>query len=221
MSASVVFSKLFESFGINCTIFFVTLLGALPLGLIISFGSMSKFRPLRYIINTVVWIIRGSPLMLQIIFIFYVPPLLNLGNPWSAFGINGRVAAVCVAFIINYACYFSEIFRGGIQSIPKGQYEAGLVLGMTKSQIFFKITLLQVIKRVIPPMGNEFMTLIKDTALANILATREIIYVAQEFTANNGLIWPLFSTAIFFLVFCGVLTLLFNWFEKKMDYFRT
>lgn len=221
MSASVVFSKLFESFGINCTIFFVTLIGALPLGLIISFGAMSKFRPLRYIINTVVWIIRGSPLMLQIIFIFYVPPLLSLGNPWSAFGVNGRIAAVCVAFIINYACYFSEIFRGGIQSIPKGQYEAGLVLGMTKSQIFFKITLLQVIKRVIPPMGNEFMTLIKDTALANILATREIIYVAQEFTANNGLIWPLFSTAIFFLVFCGVLTLLFNWFEKKMDYFRT
>ena len=220
MSVPVVFSKLFEGFGINCTIFFVTLLGALPLGLLVSFGSMSKFRPIRYIINTLVWIIRGSPLMLQIIFIFYVPSLINLGNPWASFGTNGRVFAVCVAFIINYACYFSEIFRGGIQSIPKGQYEAGLVLGMTKSQIFFKITLLQVIKRVIPPMGNEFMTLIKDTALANILATREIIWVAKEFTSTKGLIWPLFSTAIFFLVFCGVLTLLFNWLEKKMDYFR-
>ena len=158
---------------------------------------------------------------MQIIFIFYVPSLIHIGNPWAAFGTNGRIVAVCVAFIINYACYFSEIFRGGIQSIPKGQYEAGLVLGMTKSQIFFKITLLQVIKRVIPPMGNEFMTLIKDTALANILATREIIWVAKEFTSNRGLIWPLFSTAIFFLVFCGVLTLLFNWLEKKMDYFRT
>ncbi len=221
MSASVVFSKLLEAFGINCTIFFVTLLGALPLGLLVSFGSMSKFRPIRYIINTLVWIVRGSPLMLQIIFIFFVPPLLKLGNPWTTFGTNGRVVAVCVAFIINYACYFSEIFRGGIQSIPKGQYEAGLVLGMTKSQIFFRITLLQVIKRVIPPMGNEFMTLIKDTALANILATREIIYVSQEYIANRGLIWPLFSTAIFFLVFCGILTLLFNWLEKKMDYFRT
>lgn len=158
--------------------------------------------------------------MLQIIFIFYVPPLTGLGNPWAYFGVNGRIIAICVAFIINYACYFSEIFRGGIQSIPKGQYEAGLVLGMTKPQIFFKITLLQVIKRVIPPMGNEFMTLIKDTALANILATREIILIAKEFTATNGLIWPLFSTAIFFLIFCGVLTWIFNWLEKKMDYFR-
>lgn len=220
MSVSVVFAKLFQGFGINCTIFFVTLLLALPLGLIVSFGSMSRIRPLALIVKTFVWVIRGTPLMLQIVFIFYGLPLLHLGNPWSGFGSTGRIMATCVAFIINYACYYSEIFRGGIQSIPRGQYEAGQVLGMTRRQIFFKVTLLQVVKRVLPPMGNEFMTLIKDTALANFIANKEIIYMSKEFIANNGLIWPLFSTALFFLVFCGALTLLFGWLEKKMDYFR-
>lgn len=220
MSASVVFTKLFEGFGINCTIFFATLLLALPLGLVVAFGSMSRIRPLAWLVKTFVWVIRGTPLMLQIIFIFFGPPLLHLGNPWSSFGITGRVMATCVAFIINYACYFSEIYRGGIQSISCGQYEAGQVLGMTRSQIFFKVTLLQVVKRVIPPMGNEFMTLIKDTALANIIANNEIIKVSKDFIANNGLIWPLFSTALFFLVFCGALTLVFGWFERKLDYFR-
>ena len=220
MSASVVFAKLFDGFGINCTIFLATLVVALPLGLVISFGSMSRIRPLAWLVKTFVWIIRGTPLMLQIIFIFFGPPLLKLGNPWNSFGTTGRVIATCVAFIINYACYFSEIYRGGIQSIPHGQYEAGQVLGMTRTQIFFKVTLLQVVKRVLPPMGNEFMTLIKDTALANIIANNEIIKVSKDFIANNGLIWPLFSTALFFLLFCGVLTLLFGWLEKKMDYFR-
>ncbi len=219
MSVSIVLAKLFESFGINCTIFFVTLLGALPVGLLIAFGAMSRFRPLACLIKTFVWVIRGTPLMLQIIFIYYGPGLLHWGQPWASLGVTGRVIASCVAFIINYACYFSEIFRGGIQSIPRGQYEAGQVLGMTKSQIFFRITLLQVIKRVIPPMGNEFMTLIKDTALANIIASKEIIMMSKEFV-NNSLLWPLFSTAVFFLVFCGILTLLFGWLEKKMDYFR-
>ena len=219
MSVSIVLAKLFESFGINCTIFFVTLLGALPVGLLIAFGAMSRFRPLACLIKTFVWVIRGTPLMLQIIFIDYGPGLLHWGQPWASLGVTGRVIASCVAFIINYACYFSEIFRGGIQSIPRGQYEAGQVLGMTKSQIFFRITLLQVIKRVIPPMGNEFMTLIKDTALANIIASKEIIMMSKEFV-NNSLLWPLFSTAVFFLVFCGILTLLFGWLEKKMDYFR-
>lgn len=220
MSASMVFSKLFEGFGINCTIFFATLLLALPLGLIISFGSMSRWRPLAYLIKTFVWIIRGTPLMLQILVVFFGLPLMGLGNPWKAFGASGRVIATCIAFIINYACYFSEIYRGGIQSVPRGQYEAGQVLGMTRSQIFFKVTLLQVVKRVLPPMGNEFMTLIKDTALANIIAAGEIIKTSKDFIANDGLIWPLFSTALFFLVFCGALTLLFGWLEKKMDYFR-
>lgn len=213
MSASVIFSKLFTSFGINCNIFFVTLLFALPLGLIISFGSMSKNKILSKIVQTIVWIVRGTPLMLQIIVIFYGPGLI-----WGGSAIP-RVSAAIVAFVINYACYFSEIYRGGIQSIPKGQYEAGQVLGMTKPQIFFKVTLLQVIKRIVPPMGNEFMTLIKDTALANTIANKEIIMMAKEF-ATKGLIWPLFSTAIFFLAFCGILTLLFNYLEKKLDYFK-
>ena len=219
MSSSVILSELLESFGINCTIFFVTLLCALPFGLLIAFGAMSRFKPLAWLIKTFVWIIRGTPLMLQIIFIYYGPGLLQWGQPWRELGNTGRVVAACVAFVINYACYFSEILRGGIQSIPRGQYEAGQVLGMTKPQIFFKVTLLQVVKRVIPPMGNEFMTLIKDTALANIIASKEIIMMSKEFI-NKGLIWPLFSTAIFFLVFCGILTLLFGWLEKKLDYFR-
>ncbi|MCB6365344.1 amino acid ABC transporter permease [Intestinibacillus massiliensis] len=242
MNPSVVFSSLFQSFGINCTIFFVTLLVALPLGLIVSFGAMNKWEPFRrlrhagvashkwgaalvclrpvaLVVKFLVWIIRGTPLMLQIIFIYYGPGLLHWGQPWNGMGVQGRVVASCVAFIINYACYFSEIFRGGIQSIPRGQQEAGLVLGMTRRQIFFKVTLLQVVKRVLPPMGNEFMTLIKDTALANIIASKEIIMMSKEFV-NKGLIWPLFSTAIFFLLFCGILTLLFGWLEKKMDYFK-
>lgn len=219
MPLSVVLSKLLESFGINCTIFFVTLLFALPLGLLIAFGAMSRFKPLAYLVKTLVWIIRGTPLMLQIIFIYFGPGLLKWGQPWNAMGITGRTVAACVAFIINYACYFSEIYRGGILSISHGQYEAGQVLGMTKPQIFFKVTLLQVIKRILPPMGNEFITLIKDTALANIIAANEIIKVSKDFI-NKGLIWPLFSTAFFFLVFCGVLTLLFGWLEKKMDYFK-
>lgn len=208
-----VFSALCSGFLVSCEIFVLTLVFALPLGLIIAFGTMSRFRVLRAVLKTFVWIIRGTPLMLQIIIIFYGPGLLWDGD------LLPRVTAACVAFVINYACYFSEIYRGGIQSIPRGQYEAGQVLGMTKSQIFFKVTLLQVIKRVIPPMGNEFMTLIKDTALANVIATKEIIMMSREY-ATKGLIWPLFSTALFFLLFCGILTLLFGWLEKKMDYFR-
>lgn len=219
MTISIIFAKLFESFGINCTIFFVTLLVALPLGLIVALGSMSRFRPLSYLVKTLVWIVRGTPLMLQIIFIYYGPSLLHLGQPWNGFGTTGRVIAACVAFSINYACYFSEIYRGGILSISHGQHEAGQVLGMTRLQIFFKIKLLQVIKRILPPMGNEFMTLIKDTALANIIASREIIMMSKEYV-NRGLLWPLFSTALFFLAFCGILTLVFGWLEKKMDYFR-
>lgn len=217
-SVSVVFSQLLESFSINCILFFVTLAFALPLGLVISFGSRSRFKLLSVPIQTFVWIIRGTPLMLQIIVIYFGPGLLDLGTPWPSGGV-GRITAACVAFVINYACYFSEIFRGGIQSVPRGQYEAGQVLGMTRPQIFFRVTLLQVVKRVLPPMGNEFMTLIKDTSLANVISCKEIIMMSKDFTPR-GLIWPLFSTALFFLAFVGILTLLFNWVEKKMDYFR-
>lgn len=213
MSTSLIISRLFESFRMNSSVFFITLLAALPLGLIISFGSMSKVKVLRKIVQTFVWIIRGTPLMLQVIIIFYGPGLMWGGKAMP------RLSAAIVAFIINYACYFSEIYRGGIQSIPVGQYEAGQVLGMTKPQIFFKVTLLQVIKRIVPPMGNEFMTLIKDTALANVIANKEIIMMSKEF-ATKGLIWPLFSTAVFFLVFCGILTILFGHLEKKLNYFK-
>ena len=199
-------------------LFFVTLIGAIPLGLIIAFGSMSRFSPLRWLTRLIVWIVRGTPLMIQLLIIYYFPGLV-LKNNWWGSGETGRFIASAVAFIFNYACYFSEIYRGGIEAIPKGQTEAGQVLGMTKPQIFFKVTLLQVVKRILPPMGNEIITLVKDTSLANTIANKEIIMMAKEYSAK-GLIWPLFSTAIFFLLFVGVLTLLFNWAEKKMDYFR-
>lgn len=207
-------SKLLEGFGVSCTIFFVTLLAALPLGLVIAFGSMSRFKPLAWLTRGFVWIIRGTPLMLQVMVVFYVPGLLFDIRPL------GRLSAVLVAFIINYAAYFSEIYRGGIESVSKGQYEAGQVLGMTRRQIFFNVILLQVIKRIVPPMGNEFMTLVKDTSLARIISCKEIIMVAQEFITVRGLIWPLFYSGAFYLVFCGLLTILQSRVEKKLDYFR-
>lgn len=218
MGADVVISKLFEAFAINAGLFFVTLVLALPLGLVVAYGAMSPWAPLRGVTKTFVWMIRGTPLMLQVIIIFYCPGLLLHNNIWGS-GNTGRLVAAAIAFVINYACYFSEIYRGGIQGVPKGQYEAGQVLGMTRSQIFFKVTLLQMIKRIVPPMGNEFMALIKDTALANIISNKEIIMMAKEF-GNKSMIWPLFSTGLFFLVFCGALTLLFNYLEKRLEYFK-
>ena len=197
----------------TCLIFALTLLLALPLGLVISFGSMSKFKPLAYITKVFVWIIRGVPLMLQVIIVFYVPGFL-LGTP-----LLSRFGAVIAAFVINYACYFSEIYRGGIESIPKGQYEAGKVLGMTKREVFFKVVLMQVVKRILPPMANEIITLVKDTALARVIMIVEIIQAAQNFAAY-GLMWPLFYTAVFYLIFVGLLTLLFGYFEKKLSYYR-
>jgi polar amino acid transport system permease protein len=214
----IIINRLSESFLLNCKIFVLTLLFSLPLGLVIAFGSMSRFRPLRWVVRTFVWIIRGTPLMLQLIIIFFGPGLLKMSFSWPG-GSSGRFVAANVAFIINYACYFSEIYRGGIESIPRGQYEAGQVLGMTKSQIFFNVTLLQVVKRILPPVGNEVITLVKDTALARIIANKEIIMMAGEYT-NKGLIWPLFATGIYFLVFVGVLTILLDWLEKKLNYFR-
>lgn len=197
----------------TCLIFALTLLIALPLGLLISFGSMSKFKPLSVLVKVFVWIIRGVPLMLQIFIVFYVPGMI-FGTP-----IASRFTAVIIAFVINYACYFSEIYRGGIESIPRGQYEAGEVLGLTRSQIFFKIILMQVVKRILAPMSNEVITLVKDTALARVILIVEILKAAEEFT-SYGLIWPLFYTAVFYLVFVGILTLLFGFFEKKLSYYR-
>ena len=229
--------SLLEGTGTAVELFALTLLFSLPLGLIISFGSMSKWQPFRFlkqfngrffermtglrpisaITNIFVWIIRGTPLMLQLVIIFYGPGMWFDNNIW-AFG-SGRMTACVAAFVINYACYFSVIFRGGIEGVPVGQSEAGKVLGMTKSQIFFKVTLLQVIKRILPPIGNEVITLVKDTSLARIISCKEIIMMANEYT-SKGLIWPLFSTGLFFLAFVGGLTLLFGWLEKKMDYFK-
>lgn len=206
--------QLLEGFGENCIIFIVTLLAAIPLGLIISMGSMSKFKPLKCLTKTFVWIIRGTPLMLQLFVVFYVPPLVSNGSVTFA-----RMNAALIAFIINYAAYFSEIFRGGIESVPKGQYEAGQVLGMTKGQIFFKVVLLQVVKKITAPMGNEIITLVKDTSLSSVIAIPEILMRAKDFSMQ-GLIWPLFYSAVFFLAFCGILTLLFSFIEKKLDYYK-
>lgn len=216
---SAIVGRLFEGFWLNCQLFGLTLIFSIPLGLLVSFGSMSRFKPLAWFIKVFVWVIRGTPLMLQLLVIFLGPGLLGFGNPWTAFGSHSRLAAATTAFVINYSCYFSEIYRGGIQSIPKGQYEAGEVLGMTKSQIFFKITLLQIVKRILPPMGNEIITLVKDTSLARTVSCVEILMTAQEYT-SKGLIWPLFSTSLFFLAFVGALTLLFSALERKLDYFK-
>ena len=205
--------SLLEGLEQTCLIFALTLVLALPLGLVIAFASMSKFKPLAYLTKVFVWIIRGVPLMLQVIVFFYVPGFI-MGSP-----LFSRFGSVVAAFVINYACYFSEIYRGGIESISKGQYEAGQVLGMTKSQIFFKIVLKQVVKRILPPMSNEVITLVKDTALARVIMIVEIIQAAQNYAAY-GLMWPLFYTAVFYLIFVGILTLLFGYFEKKLNYFK-
>jgi polar amino acid transport system permease protein len=200
-------------------IFLLTLLFALPLGLIMAFATMSRFKPLRYFMQVFVWIIRGTPLMLQLIIIFYGPGLWLGHNIWSG-DEAGRITATVVAFMINYACYFSVIFRGGIEGVPVGQREAGQVLGMTKSQIFFKITLLQMIKRIVPPMSNEIITLVKDTSLARIIAAYELTFAGFSFMKSAGLTWPLFYTGVFYLAFVGILTLLFNYIERRLDYFR-
>ena len=204
-------------------LFCVTCIGAFPLGLVIAFGSMSRFKPLSWFTRVVVWIVRGTPLMIQLLIIYYFPGLVLGKNIWGS-GESGRFLASAIAFIFNYACYLSEIYRGGIQSIPRGQTEAGLVLGMTRRQIFFKITLLQVIKRIVPPMSNEIITLVKDTSLARIIALQEIIWAGQAFMKGSqgisGAIWPLFFTAVYYLAFTGVLTILLGRLEKRLDYFR-
>lgn len=204
-------------------LFMVTLIGAFPLGLVIAFGSMSRFKPLSIITKLIVWIVRGTPLMIQLLIIYYFPGLV-LHNPIWGGGEGGRFLAASVSFILNYACYFSEIYRGGIQGVPVGQREAGLVLGMTKTQIFFRVTLLQMIKRIVPPMSNEIITLVKDTSLVRIIALQEIIWAGQAFMKGSqgisGAIWPLFFTAVYYLIFNGILTVLLGQLEKKLDYFK-
>lgn len=219
----IVISALNEGFLQTLKLFIVTLIGAIPLGLIITFGSMSAFKPLSWLTKVIVWVVRGTPLMLQLMIIYYFPGLV-FGNPIWGSGERGRFIAASVAFIFNYACYFSEIYRAGIQGVPKGQQEAGHVLGLSRVQIFFRITLLQMIKRVVPPMANEIITLVKDTSLSRIIALQEIIWAGQGFLKGSrgisGEIWPLFFTGVYYLIFSGVLTVFFSRLEKKLDYFR-
>ncbi|MBQ8411899.1 MAG: amino acid ABC transporter permease [Ruminiclostridium sp.] len=213
MSFLDVTAQLADGFLTTLLIFAITLVCAIPLGLVITFGSMSKIKPIKWLTKTFVWIIRGTPLMLQIIIVFYGPGLIF---GWKAID---RLLAVLIAFVINYACYFSEIYRGGIESIPKGQYEAGQVLGMTKSQIFFKIVLFQVIKRIVAPMGNEVITLVKDTSLARVIAVTELVKAAETIISLKAIIWPLFYIAVFYLLFSGLLSLLLGYVEKKLNYY--
>ncbi|MGI6117975.1 MAG: amino acid ABC transporter permease [Bilifractor sp.] len=218
MFAEVTLSLL-QGFLATVKLFALTLVIALPLGLLISFGSMSRVAVIRYPVKFLIWVIRGTPLMLQLIIIFYGPGILFGNQLWGGDS-SGRFIAALTAFVINYACYFSEIYRGGIQSIPVGQYEAGKVLGMKNGEIFRKIVLLQVIKRIVPPMSNEIITLVKDTSLARIIAVYEIIWNGQKFIKSDGILWPLFYTGVFYLIFNGLLTLLFNYIEKRLSYFE-
>lgn len=206
--------KLLSGFGVNCLIFILTLVLALPLGLVLAFGSMSRFKPLSKVVKVFIWVIRGTPLMLFLMIVFYGPGLIGLP------GMREEMIAVIIAFVINYACYFAEIYRGGIESIREGQTEAGMVLGMTKRQIFFKVILLQVVKRILPPMGNEIITLVKDTSLARVIFAEEILHVVFNGYVAYGIIWPLFYSAVFYLLFVGLLTILFSKLEKKLSYFR-
>lgn len=221
--AAVVIPALNVGFLQTLKLFCITLLGAIPLGLIISFGSMSRVKPLAILTRGIIWVVRGTPLMLQLLIIYYFPGLVFGKAIWGS-GESGRFLASAVAFIFNYACYFSEIYRGGIQGVPRGQQEAGQVLGMTKTQIFFKVTLLQMVKRILPPMSNEIITLVKDTSLSRIIALQEIIWAGQAFLKGSqgisGAVWPLFFTGVYYLIFSGVLTLFLGWIEKKLNYFR-
>ena len=213
MNFWTVTKNLLQGFSITCELFAFTLVLALPLGLVVAFGARSRFKPLCAVVRTIIWIIRGTPLMLQVIAIYYGPALL------FGWGLLPRFVAVLVAFVINYACYFAEIFRAGIESVSAGQYEAGKVLGLTRCQTFFKVILLQVIKRIVPPMGNEIITLVKDTSLARVVMVAEILKVAQDYSAK-GLIWPLFYTGVFYLIFVGALTLIIGFVEKKLNHFK-
>lgn len=214
-----VISALNEGFVKTFEIFVATLIGALPLGLLLAFGTMSKFKPLKAVTRAIVWVVRGTPLMLQLLVVYYGSGMIMGNNIWGV-GDIGRNIAVYIAFIINYACYFAVVYRGGIEGIPQGQHEAGHVLGLTKNQIFFKIVFMQVIKRIMAPMSNEIITLVKDTSLARIILVYEVIWAGQTFIKSSGVIWPLFFTAVYYLLFVGILTIVFGKIEKKLDYYR-
>ena len=218
MSFASVIALLLQGFGVTCLLFLLTLVFSLPLGLVVMFGSICPFRPLRIVTRTFVWIIRGTPLMLQLFVVFYVPGMLFNVRLFS--GENGRFIAALVAFVINYACYFSEIYRGGLASIPRGQYEAAQVLGMTRRETFFRVILMQLVKRILAPMSNEVITLVKDTSLARVIAVAEIFYMNDVKILSYGIVWPLFYIGVFFLVFVGALTLLFRFCEKKLSYYK-
>ena len=215
MSFQQISLSLLEGFGKTCMLFGLTLVVAIPLGLIIAFGSMAKFKPLQYVTKGFVWVIRGTPLMLQIFVVFYIPSYV------FDIPMESRELAVLIAFIINYACYFSEIYRGGIEGISKGQYEAGEVLGMKKGQTFIFIILPQVIKRIVPPISNEIITLVKDTSLARVIGVIEVIRASEKILSNHGLIWPLFYAGAFYLIFNGLLSVLFSFIEKKLNYYKS
>lgn len=214
MSFAVVTKMLLQAFMLNCQLFAITLALSMPLGLLVSFGSMSRFKPLKWLTRFFVYVMRSTPLMLQLAIVYYLPGIA-FGPQYNL----PKMTAASIAFILNYAAYFSEIFRGGIQGVPQGQGEAGQVLGMTRTQIFFRVTLLQVVKRIVPPIGNEIITLVKDTSLANFIMLKEVIAMAKEF-GNMAMIWPLFYTGVFFLVFNGVVTILLSRAEKRLDYFK-
>lgn len=218
MSFASVNALLLQGFGVTCLLFLLTLVFSLPLGLVVMFGSICPFRPLRILTRTFVWIIRGTPLMLQLFVVFYVPGMLFGIRLFS--GENGRFIAALVAFVINYACYFSEIYRGGLESIPRGQYEAAQVLGMTRRETFFRVILMQLVKRILAPMSNEVITLVKDTSLARVIAVAEIFFMNDTKLLAYGIVWPLFYIGVFFLVFVGALTLLFRFCEKKLSYYK-
>lgn len=218
MSFASVNALLLQGFGVTCLLFLLTLVFSLPLGLVVMFGSICPFRPLRIVTRTFVWIIRGTPLMLQLFVVFYVPGMLFHVRLFG--GDNGRFIAALVAFVINYACYFSEIYRGGLASIPRGQYEAAQVLGMTRRETFFRVILMQLVKRILAPMSNEVITLVKDTSLARVIAVAEIFYMNDVKILSYGIVWPLFYIGVFFLVFVGALTLLFRFCEKKLSYYK-
>lgn len=211
--------SLLEGFLSTLKLFILTLLFSLPLGLIITLGAMSKLKVLRYPLRSLIWVIRGTPLMLQLLIFYYGPGIFLHNNIWGG-GDSGRFIASLCAFVLNYACYFAEIYRGGIQSIPAGQYEAGRVLGLSNKDIFLNIVLLQVIKKIIPPISNEVITLVKDTSLARVIAVYEIMWSGQSFIKSAGIIWPLFYTGIFYLLFSGLLTILFDKLENKLSYFN-
>lgn len=221
-----VFQRFAEGFGYTVGLFAVTLVAAIPLGIVIALCSITKFKPVRWLTKVFIWVVRGTPLLLQIIVVTFIPStVFMLANKdladffgVSIMGLNFIFAAV--AFIINYSAYFAEIFRGGIEGIPRGQREAAQVLGMKRSQTFFRVILPQVVKRILAPISNEVITLVKDTSLARVIGVAELFMVAYSIVNTEAIIWPLFFAGLYYLLFNGILTVLFHTAEKKLSYYK-